>query len=650
MKKLNKKGFTLVELMVSLVIIALIFVLATTVVLRQLNKAKTNSFVNKVKQYVKALDTDALERKLYDEYAEYSFPKDKIPYVDKQPDAGYAIKSETNKFKVAFWDEKLEKCAVKDFSGADVEIDPSLDTKAKCLDRYASISGKNVLGKKAEDLSGYETKDSKGNDAYIKASCYTLDSSNYIDNYNVDSCGPSLYVPDEINGKKVKGFSYSFSSNLSGKGLKEVYIVDVDDFDFLPSGFLANGSYDFSTFKKIVLMKLNNLTDINGGFLYGIYDLSDVIIRDLPNLTNISSGNFYYSGSKFGEIKNIELVNLPKVSQLSAVFAFVKYNNLTIKNVGAEGSKVSSSSFQSAYGQDATVIIEDNPYLDFYYQSLSSPLGAGGSTYKKISIKNNGGITVLGYSMFMSPGFDNASIIIENNAALTSITNGLLNGSSTGDIKEVIVRNNPNLTVIDSGFMSGSMFNYSNGKIIIENNPKLEQIGSSSFCIAGNLDSVLITKNNALTTFTNGSFNVCGPTAVINNFIIKDNASLSIIENGSFGSLTINNFIFENLPSLTSLARYGAMYNLTVDKFDLSKTTIDTIDTTNSLYSSHINTMILPTTLTSFNPSFISSAITGKIYAAGSNKCLYNDNFKTYDSEGHETGYVCNPDILPVCN
>ena len=651
MKKLNKKGFTLVELMVTLVVLALIFVLATTIVLRHLNKAKTEGFVSRVKQYVKALDTDALERKLYDEYVEYSFPKDKIPYVDKQPDSGYAIKSEANKFRIAIWDETLKKCAVKDYSGKDVEIDPDLNTESKCLDKYIAISGKNVLDKKVVDLTGFDAKDENGQDAVLKASCYTLDQQDYIDNFDVENCGPSLFVPEEINNRKVKGFTYNFSGNLSGRGLKEVYISDVSDFEFIPSGFLAAGSYDFSNFNKIVIMKLDKLQQINGGFLYGIYNLSDVILRDLPNLTNISSGNFYYSTSKYGEIGNVELVNLPKLSSFSALFAYIKYNNLTIKNVGAANCKVSSSSFANAIGENATVIIENNPNLDFNFQSLSYPLAGGGSTYKKISIKNNPSLTSLGYSIFANAGYSDGIVEIENNDNLASISTGAFsNGTGIGTLKKVSVKNNKNLTTMDSGFFGSGQYTYSGGKIILENNPKLTSLTNSDFCLNGTLDEISIKNNASLSSISNGAFNVCGPSATINTINIKDNENFTTIENGAFYALTVNNFILENLPSMENLSRYGSMGSMTIDKLDFSKTNITTVDTSSSIYSCTINKMVLPKTLTNFTPAHLVSGVTGEVYTGGSDKCYLYDKFVTRDESGNVVGYLCNPNILPDCN
>ena len=651
MKKLNNRGFTLVELMVSLVILALIFVIATTVVLRQLNKAKTEAFVSRVKQYVKALDTDALERKLYDEYVEYSFPKDKIPYVDKQPDSGYAIKSEANKFRIAVWDETLKKCAVKDFSGKDVDIDSELNTEAKCLDKYIAISGKNVLGKKVVDLTGFDAKDQNGKDAVLKESCYTLDQQDYIDDFDVENCGPSLFVPEEINNHKVKGFTYNFSGNLSGRGLKEVYISDVSEFEFIPSGFLAAGSYDFSDFNKIVVMKLDGLEQITPGFLYGIYNLSDVIIRDLPNLTTFSSGDFYYSSSKYGEIDNIELVNLPKLADFGALFAYVKYKKLTIRNVGAPNCKVNSSSFSSAIADNATVIIEDNPNLDFNYQSLSYPLGGGGSTYRKISIKNNASLSSLGYSIFAYAGYSDGVVEIENNDSLTTISTGAFSsGTGSGTIKKVSVKNNKNLTTMDSGFFGSGQYTYNAGKIVVENNDKLESITNSAFCLNGTLDEILVKNNNALTTISNGAFNVCGPTAVVDNLYIKDNESLTTIENGAFYTLTVGNFILENLPSMENLSRYGAMGSMRIDKLDFSKTNITTVDTSSSIYSCTINKMVLPRTLATFTPAHLVSGVTGEVYTGGSDKCYLYDKFVTRDESGNVTGYLVNPNILPDCN
>lgn len=57
MKKMNKKGFTLVELLTVIAILAIILLIAAPTILNVLEKAKKNTFKSQVLMYVESLKT-----------------------------------------------------------------------------------------------------------------------------------------------------------------------------------------------------------------------------------------------------------------------------------------------------------------------------------------------------------------------------------------------------------------------------------------------------------------------------------------------------------------------------------------------------------------------------------------------------------------
>lgn len=57
MKKLNKKGFTLVELLAVIVVLAVIMLLAVNAVIPQMNKARKNAFVTEAQSVIDAAST-----------------------------------------------------------------------------------------------------------------------------------------------------------------------------------------------------------------------------------------------------------------------------------------------------------------------------------------------------------------------------------------------------------------------------------------------------------------------------------------------------------------------------------------------------------------------------------------------------------------
>lgn len=57
MKKLNKNGFTLVELLAVIVVLAVIMLLAVNAVLPQMNKARKNAFITEAQTFIDAAGT-----------------------------------------------------------------------------------------------------------------------------------------------------------------------------------------------------------------------------------------------------------------------------------------------------------------------------------------------------------------------------------------------------------------------------------------------------------------------------------------------------------------------------------------------------------------------------------------------------------------
>lgn len=57
MKKLNKKGFTLVELLAVIVVLSVIMLLAVNAIVPRMNSARKNAFVTEAQVYLKAAET-----------------------------------------------------------------------------------------------------------------------------------------------------------------------------------------------------------------------------------------------------------------------------------------------------------------------------------------------------------------------------------------------------------------------------------------------------------------------------------------------------------------------------------------------------------------------------------------------------------------
>jgi prepilin-type N-terminal cleavage/methylation domain-containing protein len=653
MKK--KNGFTLVELIVTLVILIVLTLIATNIILSRINKTRQEAFLDKVKIYIKGLDADVMDNKEYDEFKVYNFPGYKIKAVDEQPDAGFIMKNEDNEYRAQIWNNKLEKCAVKGFSDTDVKISKTIKNKADCVSSYASAN--NVIGQSIYNLFGIEMKDSDGNDVVIKESCYTVNSSGQITDYDADKCGYIFITPDKIDGKDITGFNTDFYNNLRNKDVTDFYIANVPKLTTIPSGFLSGNS----NVKNIMIYGNPLLTEIPAGFLSGDRNLDSVRIINNPNLTTFAQGNFFFSQTDHGFIKKIEFADLPKLSTFSAVFAYVDFEEFILRNIGedsGDGIQIKDNALTNNIGvNNARLIIEDNKGL--YYGSDGAMSSFYSTDHDKssisyVSIKNNKRLDLLSYSFLCNVKYNNAEIYIENNDSLTGIRNSAFIGDGT--IKKLIIKNNKNLTGFGESALSGNTSNgglqFVNGDLIIENNDSLAEITNSAMGgLAGTINKFSISNNKNLLTFTNGALtNNSNNKPNIKEFIVKNNAKLSIIENGTISNYKIDKAVFENNASLDNLCRYSAFSNNEINVLDLSKSQFTTVETSCGIYNNSINTLILPTTLTNFTPGHLTSGVKKEVYAGGPNKCALNNYFINYNPDGSIAGYNVNPSIVPVCD
>lgn len=653
MKK--KNGFTLVELIVTLVILIVVTLMATNIILSRINKTRQEAFLDKVKIYIKGLDADVMDNKEYDEFKIYNFPGYKIKNVDEQPDAGFIMKNEDNEYRAQIWNDKLEKCAVKGFADTDVKISKTIKNKKDCSSNYAAAN--NVMGQSIYNLFGIEMKDSNGNDVVIKDSCYTITNDGLISDYDADNCGYIFITPDKVNGKDVVGFNSEFYNNLRTKDVSDFYISEVPKLTTIPAGFLSNNSY----VKNIMIYGNPLLTEIPAGFLAGNMDIDSVRIMNNPNLTTIAEGNLYFSASSRGSIKKVELSDLPKLSTLSVVFAYLDFEEFILRNIGestGDGVQIKNSSLSNNVGiNNAKLIIEDNKGLYYGSNGAMSSFYASNvdnSSISYVSIKNNKRLDLLSYSFLSNVKYNNAEIYIENNDSLTGIRNSAFIGSGT--VKKLIIKNNKNLTGFGESALSGNTSNgglqFVNGDLIIENNDSLAEITNSAMGgLAGTINKFSISNNKNLLTFTNGALtNDSNNKPNVKEFIVKNNAKLSIIDNGTISNYKIDKAVFENNASLDNLCRYSAFSNNEINVLDLSKSQLTTVEPSCGIYNNSINTLILPTTLTNFTPGHLTSGVKKEVYAGGPNKCALNNYFINYNSDGSIAGYNVNPSIVPVCD
>ena len=445
MDKSNNKGFTLIEILAAIVILGIILIISTNLVFRQVNKARKQAFITDVEQFKKTTSYENIAKDKMDQYAIYYFPDSGIDILPKKKTkikengetkevdlySGFMIKDEDDNVRIQIWNRQLNMCAVKSFSGSNVEIDDSIKTEEDCNSFVPDlVDGKEVSIK---SITG-ENVNYK-----IKPSCYTLDADNNIDNFNSSECGTVLVVPNKINGNNVNGFTEDFYDNAP-KNFTSLYIVGVTGITELPSSLLARNE----NFKKSVISKLPNLEIINSGLLSQNPNIETFFLTNCPKLTSIMPGAI---SSVPTSLENLTLEDLPKLTTINSAFT-----NSPIKKVNISGfdslTEITGLSFSNLNG-DTEVIVSNNPNLELFQNSAFS------ASYIK-------------------------SMDISNNPKLVKITNGAISCYDTSlkcYIDELVMHDNPNFETLENGAFQGYEFK----NIKLYNMPKLKNIRYSAF-------------------------------------------------------------------------------------------------------------------------------------------------------------------------
>lgn len=123
--KMNKKGFSLIELLAVIAILSIVALIITPIVIGSLNNAKEKTFLDNAINLKKAADNYYLEKDLINEkiipllvtYSEgkasYCNNRPKLTYSGKNPYSGNIYIDNDGKIEMRIYDNKTGKCAIK---------------------------------------------------------------------------------------------------------------------------------------------------------------------------------------------------------------------------------------------------------------------------------------------------------------------------------------------------------------------------------------------------------------------------------------------------------------------------------------------------------------------------------------------------------
>lgn len=138
---MNKKGFTLVELLAVLFIIAIIALITTPIILNVFQNAKENAFIDTAHGLVVSAGTYQAEKQALNEdetlYINYKTSTEDEKTVLKTsgtlPDAGEFEINSDGKVTLALWSDDAKVCVVKKANEKEIKVDKSITSSDSCL-------------------------------------------------------------------------------------------------------------------------------------------------------------------------------------------------------------------------------------------------------------------------------------------------------------------------------------------------------------------------------------------------------------------------------------------------------------------------------------------------------------------------------------
>ena len=314
---MKKKGFTLIELLAVIVILAIIALIATPLVLKYIETARTNSKITSTHNYMKAVENALASYSITNKGK--SYPEGCYEISTLNIDLDISMKGNMpSEGKVCIEDNKIKKSIVKypDNKIIKYENDKSTVSDEETYESFNSVSDYiidvDVEFAYDEQAGGYTaplTMDSDITNKFEEGLDYDL----VIDNNVIVTISGDKYYSDFVfysyvtDASKLKGFMVS-ADKIEAYSVEEitgVHNIKIGNprpsaerifFFISENGYMSILSYDFIEGPANILIKneegteyYNNVTEIEQVRRDGKIGVSNFCNSKLPELPNIYS-------------------------------------------------------------------------------------------------------------------------------------------------------------------------------------------------------------------------------------------------------------------------------------------------------------------------------------------------------------------------
>ena len=378
MKK--KNGFTLIELLATIVILAIIMVIATIAINGQIEKARIDSVVVSSRELKNATNLYKLNNNMDDISIDFKTNTTDYGIDGMIPASGYYSNNANEEISYVLWYKEYSVCVTKEKDGEPVgEIDVS---KNDCLAKYnpsdEDPSGEKVVTPDSPDYACYLTKEKEDGSLKLISYYKTSECLSFLGDKR------KLEIPYKIDGKLVSEiannafFQFKMNSVIIPSSVKSIgeNAFRSDDIEklTLSNGLETIGDYAFSSnnisklnipgsVKKIgnhafSLSQIQNLTLNNGLQEIGNNAFQSNEINSIvfpKTVTSIGDWAFYKN--------NLEELNLPSNIKYIGPSAFSN-NSLTKVTYNCNNEATVNSPASAIFGDNQSssmeVVIGDN--------------------------------------------------------------------------------------------------------------------------------------------------------------------------------------------------------------------------------------------------------------------------------------------------
>ncbi len=308
-KRIKKRGFTLIEMLATVVILGVIGLIATPVVTNIVNDAKVGAFKRSVEGITTAIDNKYAVALLAGNVEETSYiyadGKSTLGDLDKyfkgkRPDEAIFHINTNGEMEYVIYDKELKVCASKSFTSDDYKVTKDVLDKNKCIGKLSINLLTDTWIHDFKGLKKYEDK---------------IISADFVDHMN---------IPEGA-------ITYDMSLDKDGSIIGWLESVGNDRYKlYIGSEGKIYSSTNFSPFfdmRALETVNLENLNTINATNMSGLFEYC-VKLKRIYNIQNLDTRNVTDMGYMFVGCESLEELDVSHFDTSNVETMYVMFDDL----------------------------------------------------------------------------------------------------------------------------------------------------------------------------------------------------------------------------------------------------------------------------------------------------------------------------------